>query len=48
MARDQSRRPLTDAEIEELRDEMRSQQGDIRAALEEQGVDVSDWPEEEK
>lgn len=48
MARDQSRRPLTDAELEELREEMRSQRGDIREALEEQGVDVSDWNSEEK
>lgn len=43
MARDQTRRPMTDAEIEELREEMEGQRGDIREALEEQGVDVAEW-----
>ena len=40
MARDQ---PMTDAEIEALRDEMREQREDVRDYLESEGVDVSDW-----
>lgn len=43
MARDQSLRPVTDAELEELREEMRAQRSEIRADLAEQGVDVSGW-----
>ena len=34
---------MTDAEIEALRDEMRSQRSEICAYLERQGVDVSGW-----
>lgn len=34
---------MTDAEIEELRGEMKGQREDILEALEEQGVDVSSW-----
>jgi len=34
---------MTDAEIEELREAMDSQQDEIRAALEEEGVDVGEW-----
>jgi hypothetical protein len=40
MARNQ---PMTDAEIEGLRDEMREQRADIRDFLEGEGVDVSGW-----
>ena len=40
MARDQ---PITDAEIEALRDEIREQREDIRDCLESEGVDASDW-----
>ena len=36
-------RPLTDAEIEALREEMRDQRGDIRTYLAIEGVDVSEW-----
>lgn len=43
MARDQ---PMTDAEIEALRDEMREQRGDIREYLDGEGVDVSGWDDE--
>lgn len=41
MARDQE--PLTDAEIEELREEMNEQREDIKDFLEDEGVDVSEW-----
>jgi len=44
MARDQE--PMTDAEIEALREEMRAQREQIRADLEEAGVDVSSWDSE--
>ena len=40
MARDQ---PITDAEIEALRDEIREQREQIREELKKAGVDVSDW-----
>ena len=39
MARNQ---PMTDAEIEALRDEIREQREDIRDYLESEGVDVRD------
>lgn len=45
MARNESQQPMTDAEIEALREEMREQRGDIREFLESNGVDVSDWDE---
>lgn len=48
MARDQSRRPMTDVEIEKLREEMKGQREDVREALQEQGVDVSDWSQEDE
>lgn len=41
MARD--RAPVTDAEIEALREEMREQRSEIREDLAEDGVDVSGW-----
>jgi len=44
MAQDQPR-PLTDAEIEDLREEMEEQREDIREFLEDNGVDVSSWSE---
>lgn len=44
MARD-TPEPLTDAEIEELREAMDEQREDIRDALEAEGVDVSAWDE---
>lgn len=47
MARDQSQRPMTDAEIETLREEMTEQRSEIRAFLDEQGVDVSEWATDE-
>ena len=34
---------MTDAEIEQLREEMTEQRSDIREYLDEQGVDVSGW-----
>lgn len=40
MARDQ---PLTDAEIDELREAMRGQRGEIQDYLESEGVDTSKW-----
>lgn len=40
MARD---RPVTDDEIEALREEMREQRAAIRADLQAAGVDVSEW-----
>jgi len=43
MARDQTQRPVTDAELEGLREEICDQQGEIRDALAEEGVDVSSW-----
>ena len=43
MARDQ---PMTDAEIEALRGEMREQREDIREYLDGEGVDVSGWDDE--
>lgn len=43
MARDQTRRPVTKAELDGLREELRDQRGEIREALAEQGVDVSSW-----
>lgn len=43
MARDQKRRPMTDAEIEELREAMRDQRIEILEDLEAKGVDVSSW-----
>jgi len=36
-------RPLTDAEIEALRERMRDQRGVIREYLASEGVDVSEW-----
>ena len=41
MARDQSQRPLTDAEIEALREEMREQREDVREYLANEGVETS-------
>ena len=41
MARD--RRPMTDDELAELREAMRSQREDIRDYLKSEGVDVSTW-----
>lgn len=43
MARDQE--PLTDAEIEQLREEMNEQRQDIKSFLEDEGVDVTGWDE---
>ena len=37
------REPMTDEEIEELRDGLAEQQDEIRDYLESQGVDVSPW-----
>lgn len=47
MARDQSQRPMTGAEIETLREEMNEQRSEICAFLDEQGVDVSGWATDE-
>lgn len=47
MARNRPERPLTDAEIDRLREEMEDQRDEIRAYLEEQGVDVSSWEDTE-
>lgn len=41
MARDRMRRPVTDANLEELREAMREQRSDIREELAERGVDVT-------
>jgi len=38
---------MTDAEIETLREEMTEQRSEIRAFLDEQGVDVSEWATDE-
>lgn len=43
MAQDRPDRPMTDAEIETLREEMREQRGEIREYLEGEDVDVSTW-----
>ena len=43
MARDQTQRPMTDEEIEALREEMRAQRSEIRADLAEHGVEISGW-----
>lgn len=45
MARDQD--PLTDEEIEALRDEMHEQRDEIREHLANEGVDVSAWDSEQ-
>lgn len=37
---------MTDAELEELREQMREQRGEIRDALESEGVDVSTWDDD--
>ncbi|WP_318570915.1 hypothetical protein [Salinigranum marinum] len=34
---------MTDAELEELREKMEEQRGEIRDYLEDEGVDVSTW-----
>jgi GH25 family lysozyme M1 (1,4-beta-N-acetylmuramidase) len=44
MARDH---PVTDAEIDALREEMQAQREEIRADLEAAGVDVSSWDQDE-
>lgn len=41
-------RPLTDAEIESLREELDEQRDDIQEFLEGEGVDVSGWEPAEK
>lgn len=45
MARD--REPVTDDEIEALREGMRDRRSEIRDDLAEDGVDVSDWSVED-
>jgi len=40
MARDQTRRPVTDEELEEAREAMRERNEEIRSHLREQGVDL--------
>lgn len=44
MARDQE--PVTDAEIEAVRESMREQRDEIREYLEDEGVDVSTWDDD--
>lgn len=46
MARDQSQRPMTDAEIEDAREAILEQREDIREFLADEGVDVSGWGDE--
>ena len=47
MARDQTRRPVTDETLENVRKAMRNQREELREYLAERGVDVSSWRDTE-